>query len=138
MACVAQAGDRTVDVPVVSQRALLPFFHRHRLSQITVAEVDRYREFKLRERRMAASYINATITRLGTILDVADERELIARNPVRVNPRNRKLKVRGSAARTSTGPSRSRRCCWPPPNSTPRRPTAPTATRACAGPCSPR
>ncbi|HWH92905.1 MAG TPA: N-terminal phage integrase SAM-like domain-containing protein [Baekduia sp.] len=28
---------------------LLPFFHRHRLSQITVAEVDRYREFKLRE-----------------------------------------------------------------------------------------
>jgi integrase len=73
---------------------LLPFFHRHRLSQITVAEVDRYRDFKLREGRMAPSYINATITRLGTILDVADERELIARNPVRVNPRNRKLKVR--------------------------------------------
>jgi integrase len=43
---------------------------------------------------MAPSYINATITRLGTILDVADERELIARNPVRVNPRNRKLKLR--------------------------------------------
>jgi len=43
---------------------------------------------------MAASYINATITRLGSILDVADERELISRNPVRVNPRNRKLKVR--------------------------------------------
>src|SRR3954452_4923673 len=72
---------------------LLPFFHQHRLSQITVSEVDRYREHKLREGRMAHSYINATITRLGTILDVADERELIARNPVRVNPRNRKLKV---------------------------------------------
>src|SRR6476661_3762482 len=56
---------------------LLPFFHRHRLSQITVAEVDRYREHKLSEGRMAHSYINATITRLGTILDVADERELI-------------------------------------------------------------
>ena len=28
---------------------LLPFFHAHRLSQITVAEVDRYREHKLRE-----------------------------------------------------------------------------------------
>jgi hypothetical protein len=27
---------------------LLPFFHAHRLSQITVAEVDRYREHKLR------------------------------------------------------------------------------------------
>ena len=53
-----------------------------------------YREFKLREGRSAPSYINATITRLGTILDVADERELIARNPVRVNPRNRKLRVR--------------------------------------------
>jgi integrase len=73
---------------------LLPFFHRYRLSQITVAEVDRYREFKLNEGRIAHSYINATITRLGTILDVADERELIPRNPVRVNPRNRKLKVR--------------------------------------------
>jgi hypothetical protein len=66
---------------------LLPFFHRHRLSQITVAEVDRYRDSKLRAGRMAPSYINATITRLGTILDVADERELITRNPVRVNPR---------------------------------------------------
>ena len=73
---------------------LLPFFHRHRLSQITVAEVDRYREYKVREGRIARSYINATITRLGTILDVADERELITRNPVRVNPRNRKLRVR--------------------------------------------
>src|SRR3954453_23660507 len=73
---------------------LLPFFHAHRLSQITVAEVDRYREQKLLEGKISPTYINATITRLGTILDVADERELIARNPVRVNPRNRKLKVR--------------------------------------------
>src|SRR3954453_8790 len=73
---------------------LLPFFPPHRLSQSPVAEVDRYRDAKLRAGRMAPSYINATITRLGTILDVADERELITRNPVRVNPRNRKLKVR--------------------------------------------
>lgn len=102
---------------------LLPFFHAHRLSQITVARVDAYREAKLRqaaaykaavrawEARCASlrpgedppprpaktmakeSYINATITRLGAILDVADERGLIARNPVRVNPRNRKVKV---------------------------------------------
>jgi integrase len=28
---------------------LLPFFHAHRLVDITVAEVDRYREFKVRE-----------------------------------------------------------------------------------------
>src|SRR4051794_28936383 len=73
---------------------LLPFFHAHRLAQITVAEVDRYREHKLREGKISATYINATITRLGAILDVADERELITRNPVRVNPRNRKLRVR--------------------------------------------
>lgn len=72
---------------------LLPFFHAHVLSEITVDEVDRYREAKVQEGRFAASHINATITRLGTILDVADERGLIERNPVRVNPRNRKLKA---------------------------------------------
>ncbi len=106
-------------------RHLLPFFHKHTLRQITVAEVDRYREHKLTAyRRYAAlkaepvsadddareahlqrvedakavgpSYINATITRLGAILDVADERGLIDRNPVRVNPRNRKAKVKRS------------------------------------------
>jgi integrase len=72
---------------------LLPFFARHRLSQITVAEVDRYREHKVREGRLGAETINKTLTRLGQILDVAEERGLIARNPLRVNPRNRKLKV---------------------------------------------
>jgi hypothetical protein len=41
-----------------------------------------YREFKLREDRTAPSFIHATITRLGTILGAADERELITRNPV--------------------------------------------------------
>ena len=72
---------------------LLPFFHRHRLPQITVAEVDRYREYKVRERSLSAESINKTITRLGQILAVAEERDLIARNPVRVNTRNRKLKT---------------------------------------------
>jgi len=72
---------------------LLPFFHRHQLSQITVAEVDRYREHKVREGVLSAESINKTITRLGQILAVAEERDLIARNPVRVNTRNRKLKA---------------------------------------------
>lgn len=72
---------------------LLPFFAGHTLTQITVAEVDRYREHKVREAAIGGGYINSTITRLGTILDVADERGLIDRNPVRVNPRNRKVKV---------------------------------------------
>lgn len=72
---------------------LLPFFKDHRLSQITVAEVDRYRAEKVREQRLSASSINKTLTRLGQILDVADERELIARNPMSVNRRRRKLRA---------------------------------------------
>lgn len=72
---------------------LLPFFKDHRLSQVTVAEVDRYRAEKVRERRLSASSINKTLTRLGQILDVAEERELIARNPMSVNRRRRKLRA---------------------------------------------
>src|SRR5690348_207883 len=62
---------------------LLPFFHAHRLGDITVAEVDRYREFKVREGSLSTESINKTITRLGQILAVAEERDLITRNPVR-------------------------------------------------------
>ncbi len=102
---------------------LLPFFKDHRLSQITIAEVDRYRQTKLAENRaieaaaakgkprmrkyvdklghhhkrpdhpLAPVSLNKTITRLGQILEVAVERDLITRNPVRVNPRNRKAKA---------------------------------------------
>jgi integrase len=72
---------------------LLPFFKDHLLRQITVAEVDRYREAEQRDGKLSAEQINKTITRLGQILDVADERELIDRNPVRVNPKRRKLKT---------------------------------------------
>ena len=64
------------------------------MPQITVAEVDRYREFKVREGVLSAESINKTITRLGQILAVAEERDLIPRNPVRVNTRNRKLKAK--------------------------------------------
>jgi integrase len=72
---------------------LLPFFHAHRLSQISVAEVDRYRATKVSEGVLSPSSINKTLTRLGQILDVADERELIVRNPMSVNRRRRKLKA---------------------------------------------
>jgi len=72
---------------------LLPFFHRHRLAQITVAEVDRYRAHKLREGRLSPTSINKTLTRLGQILDVAEERDLIPRNPMRVNRQRRKLRA---------------------------------------------
>ena len=71
---------------------LLPFFGSYRLDAIDVEAVDRYRARKVAEGRIGATYINKTISRLGQILDVADERRLIDRNPVRINPRNRRLK----------------------------------------------
>ena len=72
---------------------LLPFVARHRLTQITVAEVDRYRSAKVRAGRLSATPINKTLSRLGQTLDVAEERELITRNPMRVNRRRRKLRT---------------------------------------------
>src|SRR4051794_834358 len=62
---------------------LLPFFAGHRLSQITIAEVDNYRTAKLQEHRLSPASINKTITRLGQILEVAVEYELISRNTAR-------------------------------------------------------
>jgi integrase len=73
---------------------LLPFFKDHLLAHITVAEVDRYRAHKLREGVLSPESINKTITRLGQVLAVAEERDLTPRNPVRVNTRNRKLKTK--------------------------------------------
>jgi integrase len=73
---------------------LLPFFRHHRLSQITVAEVDRYRQSKVDAGKpLSATSINKTITRLGQVLDLAVERELIARNPAKVGGRRRRLKA---------------------------------------------
>lgn len=104
---------------------LLPFFARKRLDAITVEDVDAYRRGKVREsekrraaiaageplttpdgrvlRPLAASSINRQITRLGQILDVGQERGWLVQNPVRVNPRNRKLKA-GKPSRPSLEP----------------------------------
>jgi integrase len=71
---------------------MLPFFAKHRLSEITIAEVDRYRQEKVREGTISATSINKTITRLAQILEVAFERELIDRNPAR--GKRRRLKER--------------------------------------------
>jgi integrase len=62
---------------------LLPFFRGHRLSQISIAEVDRYRAAKVREGVLSPTSINKTITRLAQILEVAVEYELISRNPAK-------------------------------------------------------
>ncbi len=70
---------------------LLPFFAKHRLSQITVAEVDRYRQAKVREARLSATSINKTITRLAQILEVAEEYGHVERNTAR--GKRRRLKA---------------------------------------------
>jgi integrase len=72
---------------------LLPFFKDHRLSQITVAEVDRFRGAKVAAGKLGAASINKCITRLGQVLELAVERELIARNPAKVGGKRRKLKA---------------------------------------------
>jgi integrase len=74
---------------------LLPFFSEHRLSQITVSEVDRYKAAKLRERGLAArtlsnDSINKTSKRLAQILDVAVEYGYLPANPA--SSRRRRLK----------------------------------------------
>lgn len=85
---------------------LLPYFQHHRLSQVTVQEVDRYVVAQVRERdRLIAAQergekidrkplcnntINRTVTLLGQILELAVEYGHIQANPAR-GPR-RKLK----------------------------------------------
>jgi integrase len=66
---------------------LLPFFSSHRLSEVSVEEVDRYRTTKVREGRLGANCINKTLTRLGQIMEVAVEYGYVDRNPVRVGRR---------------------------------------------------
>ncbi len=85
-------------------RHLLPFFKDHRLSQITIAEVDRYRTGKVRERERAKTRgalsnrsINDTLGLLAQVLETAVEYEHIQFNPAR--GRRRRLKV-GQPART--------------------------------------
>lgn len=75
------------------EKHLLPYFGDHRVSQIDIPAVDAYTAFKRREGALSGESINKTITRLGQILDVALEHDLIVRNPVRIRPRARKVKV---------------------------------------------
>jgi integrase len=86
---------------------LLPFFQEHRLSEITVREVDRYKQHKARERAtldarraagdkdvprgLSANTTNKTITRLAQILEVAAEYDLIPGNPA--SGKRRRLKA---------------------------------------------
>jgi integrase len=70
---------------------LLPFFARHRLSEITIREVDRYRTTKLREGALSAGTLNKTITRLAQVLELAVEYGHLSANPAR--GRRRRVKA---------------------------------------------
>jgi integrase len=79
---------------------LLPFFKDHHLSQITSAEVDRYRIHKVHERErqqragkrgLSNGSINETLNLLAQMLEVAFEYGYIEHNPAR--GRRRRLKV---------------------------------------------
>ena len=90
---------------------LLPFFRDHRLSEITIAEVDRYRAHKVKqvstrevkrgkkvetiETRLSPTTINKTLTRLAQILEVAVEYEHIERNAAK--GKRRRLKAAQAA-----------------------------------------
>ncbi|HYM55363.1 MAG TPA: tyrosine-type recombinase/integrase, partial [Solirubrobacteraceae bacterium] len=79
-------------------RHLLPFFKDHHLTQITIAEVDRYKTHKVRERErskqgrgLSNGSINETLNLLAQILELAVEYGHIQINPAR--GRRRRLKA---------------------------------------------
>ena len=76
---------------------LLPYFARHRLADITIEEVDRYKAAKLREGKLAPNAINKTLTRLAQILEVAVEYGHIERNPAK----GKRRRVKGTEPRRS-------------------------------------
>jgi integrase len=70
---------------------LLPFFKDHFLSQITIAEVDRYRNAKVRAGRLKPRSINMHLSLLAQILELAVEYGHIDGNPA--SGKRRRLKA---------------------------------------------
>ncbi len=60
---------------------LLPYFKDHKLSEITVREVDAFKAYKLTEAVLSPNVINKVLTRLSQVLSVAVDYELIVSNP---------------------------------------------------------
>lgn len=86
---LSERGD--VDLCWRLNKHLLPFFARLRLDEITVESVDRYRREKVAEGVLSPGSINKMLTTLGSILEVAVEYDLIARNPAK--GKRRRLRV---------------------------------------------
>jgi integrase len=70
---------------------LLPYFKNYRLDEIEYATVERYIAAKKRE-GLSPRSVNMTVTLLSTVLELAVERELIARNPAQ--GRSRRVRER--------------------------------------------
>jgi len=70
---------------------LLPFFAEQHVSAITIADVDRYRNAKVRDGTLGARSINMTLALLAQILEVAVEYGHMERNPAA--GRRRRLKA---------------------------------------------
>lgn len=87
----SELRERTVaDYRWALELHLLPYFAGHRLSEITVEEVDRYRTAKMQEGKLAANSVNKVLTRLAQILEVAVEYGHIERNPAKGKRRRAK------------------------------------------------
>jgi len=86
---LSERGD--VDLCWRLNKHLLPFFARLRLDEITVERVDRYRREKVAEGVLSPGSVNKMLTTLGSILEVAVEYDLIARNPAK--GKRRRLRV---------------------------------------------
>lgn len=71
---------------------LLPFFKSFLVSQITVADVDRYKAAKVKEGKLAAAQINKTLKRLSQILDVAVDYGHLPSNPAASKGGRRRVK----------------------------------------------
>jgi integrase len=74
---------------------LLGAFGEQLLTEITIADVERYAAAKLKAGKLSPRSIDATITLLAQILDAALDRELIGRNVAR--GRGRKVRERAPA-----------------------------------------
>ncbi len=71
---------------------LLPFFAKHHLSQIGVADVDRYKAAKASEGALAPAQINKTLKRLAQILELAVDYGYLPRNPAASKGGRRRVK----------------------------------------------
>lgn len=89
----AELRPRTIeDYEWALSHHLLPYFKDHLLPAITVAEVDRYKQAKIRQGKLAPQQINKTLKRLSQILDLAVDYGHLPSNPAASKGGRRRVK----------------------------------------------